>query len=78
MNYSIPLNFGRTKTIDPANGMNRNDFLCLLEQNGISLDESRMAEVNYYFNLWGDTLKQDRKSGQTHDFAAFITWMKKA
>ncbi len=78
MNYSIPLNFGRTKTIDPANGMTRNDFLCLLEQNGISLDESRMAEVNYYFNLWGDTLKQDRKSGQTHDFAAFITWMKKA
>ncbi len=78
MTYSIPLNFGRTKTIDPANGMNRNDFLCLLEQNGISLDESRMAEVNYYFNLWGDTLRQDRKSGQPHDFAAFITWMKKA
>ena len=78
MNYSIPLNFGRTKTIVPANGMTRNDFLCLLEQNGISLDESRMAEVNYYFNLWGDTLRQDRKSGQPHDFAAFITWMKKA
>ncbi len=60
MNYSIPLNFGRTKTIDPANGMTRNDFLCLLEQNGISLDESRMAEVNYYWNLWCDAMKQDR------------------
>ncbi len=58
--------------------MTRNGFLILLEQNGISLDESRMAEVNYYFNLWGDTLRQDRKSGQPHDFAAFITWMKKA
>ena len=58
--------------------LSRNEFLIALEQNGISLDESRMAEVNYYFNLWGDTLKQDRKSGQTHDFAAFITWMKKA
>jgi hypothetical protein len=58
--------------------LSRNEFLIALEQNGISLDESRMAEVNYYFNLWGDTLRQDRKSGQPHDFAAFITWMKKA
>ena len=59
------------------NPMNRNDFITALERNGISLDESRLAEVNYYFNLWGDTMKQDRKSGQTHDFDAFITWMKK-
>ena len=59
-----------------TNPMNRNGFLILLEQNGISLDESRLAEVNYYFNLWGDTMKQDRKSGQCHDFDAYITWMK--
>ena len=58
--------------------MTRNEFITKLEQNGITLDESRMAEVNYYFNLWGDTMKQDRKSGQTHDFDAFLTWMKKA
>ena len=77
MNYSIPLNFGRTKTIDPANGMTRNDFLCLLEQNNISLDESRMHEVNYYFNLWGETMKQNRKCGQSYDFDAYIAWMKK-
>ena len=57
--------------------MNRSEFITKLEQNGISLDESRMAEVNYYFNLWGDTMKQDRKSGQAHDFPAFIAWMKK-
>jgi len=57
--------------------MNRSQFLTKLEQHGISLDESRMAEVNYYFNLWCDTMKQDRKSGQSHDFDAFITWMKK-
>ena len=57
--------------------MTRNEFLTKLEQNWISLDESRMAEVNYYFNLWGDTMKQDRKSGQAHDFPAFIAWMKK-
>ena len=77
MTYSIPLNFGRTKTIDPANGMTRNDFLCLLEQNGISLDESRMHEVNYYFNLWGETCRQDNKMQKPHDFDAYITWMKK-
>ena len=58
--------------------MNRSEFITALERNGISLDESRMAEVNYYFNLWGDTMKQDRKSGRPHDFAAFIAWMKKA
>ena len=56
---------------------NRNDFITALERNGISLDESRLAEVNYYFNLWGDTLRQDRKMGKTSDFAAFIAWMKK-
>ena len=59
-----------------TNPMNRNDFITALEHNGISLDESRLAEVNYYFNLWGDTMKQDRKSGRPHDFAAFIAWMK--
>ena len=57
--------------------LSRNDFITALERNGISLDESRMHEENYYFNLWGDTMKQDRKSGQSHDFAAFIQWMKK-
>ena len=57
---------------------NRNDFITALERNGISLDESRLAEVNYYFNFWGDTLRQDRKMGKTSDFAAFIAWMKKA
>jgi hypothetical protein len=63
--------------IDPHTGMSRQQFLCLLELNRISLDESRMHEVNYYFNLWGDTLKQDNKMGKAHDFPAFIEWMKK-
>ena len=64
--------------INPNDGMTRNQFLILLEQNGITLDESRMAEVNYYFNLWGDTLRQDNKMNKAHDFDAFIVWMKKA
>ena len=57
--------------------MTRNEFLTKLEQNGISLDESRMHEVNYYFNLWGETMKQNRKCGQSYDFDAYIAWMKK-
>ena len=66
-----------TTQINPNDGMTRNQFLILLEQNGITLDESRMAEVNYYFNLWGETMHQDRRSGQCHDFDAYLTWMKK-
>ena len=57
--------------------MTLNQFLIKLEQNGISLDESRLHEVNYYFNLWCDTQKQSRKSGMADSgFPAFITWMK--
>ena len=57
--------------------MTRNEFITKLEQNGISLDESRMAEVNYYFNLWGETMKQDLKMRHPHDFDAFVTWLRK-
>ena len=60
-----------------TNPMNRNDFITALERNGISLDESRLHEVNYYFNLWGDTLRQDRKMCRPSDFVAFCDWMKK-
>ena len=77
MTYEVPLNFGRRQTIDPANGMTRHQFLCLLAQYNISLDESRMHEVNYYFNVWGDTVKHNRDWNITPDFNAFITWMKK-
>ena len=73
----IPLKFANSQAINPANGMSRNGFLILLEENGITLDESRMAEVNHYFNLWGDTLRQDNKMNKAHDFDAYITWMKK-
>ena len=78
MKIENDFDYFRYTEVNPYNGMNRNGFLILLEQNGITLDESRMAEVNYYFNLWGDTLRQDRKMGKTSDFAAFIAWMKKA
>ena len=75
MNYNSLTN--STTQINPNDGMTRNQFLILLEQNSITLDESRMAEVNYYFNLWGETMKQNRKCGQAYDFDAYIVWMKK-
>ena len=67
--------------------MNRSQFITALENNGISLDESRLHEVNYYWKLWCDTLKQMNKKPGVNPadfeekvfkhFAAFITWMKK-
>ena len=57
--------------------MNRSEFLTKLEQHGISLDESRMHEVNYYYNLWQDTMKHDLKMRHPHDFDAFVTWLRK-
>ena len=66
-----------TNCVPVVNPMNRNDFITALEHNNISLDESPLHEVNYYFNLWCDTMRHDNKVGATHDFAAFITWMKK-
>ena len=58
--------------------MTRNQFLTKLEQNGISLDESRMHEVNYYYNLWCDTQKQSGRGAMDESgFPAFIQWMKK-
>ena len=73
----MTLNFNTSTSMTRNYPLSRNEFLIALEENNITLDESRMAEVNYYFNLWGDTLIQDRKSGQSHDLAAFIIWMKK-
>ena len=58
--------------------MTRSQFLTKLEQNVITLDESRLHEVNYYYNLWCDTQKQSGKGLMDESgFPAFITWMKK-
>ena len=73
----MTLNFNTSTSMTRNYPLSRNEFLIALEENNITLDESRMAEVNYYFNLWGDTMKQNRKRGQYYDFAAYITWMKK-
>ena len=61
-----------------TNTMNRNDFITALERNGISLDESRLAEVNYYWNLWVDSVNYGRKNTAAKPtIVAFCNWMKK-
>ena len=61
-----------------TNPMNRNDFITALERNGITLDESRLAEVNYYWNLWVDSVNYGRKNKAAKpDIVGFCNWMKK-
>ena len=52
--------------------MTYKEFLLEVQQAGMSLNES---EGTYYFNLWGETMRQDRKAGQSHDFSAYVAWM---
>ena len=54
--------------------MTYKEFLLKCQQANITLTESL---GNYYFNLWCDTMIQDCKTSQPHDFATYITWMKK-
>ena len=61
-----------------TNPITRNDFITALEHNGISLDESRLHEVNYYWNLWVDSVNYGRKNTAAKPtFVGFCNWMKK-
>jgi len=53
--------------------MTYKEFLLKCQQADVTLNES---EGTYYFNLWGDTMKQSGKYGLAPGFDAFITWMK--
>ena len=67
-----------TNCVPVVNPMNRNDFITALEHNNISLDESRLHEVNYYWNLWVDSVNYGRKNKAAKPtFVAFCNWMKK-
>ena len=73
----MTLNFNTSTSMTRNYPLSRNEFLIALEENNITLDESRMHEVNYYYNLWQDTMKQDLKMRHPHDFDAFVTWLRK-
>ena len=60
------------------NVLTKTQFLADLERNGISLDESRLHEVNYYWNLWVDSVNYGRKNKAAKPtFVGFCNWMKK-
>ena len=43
----MTLNFNTSTSMTRNYPLSRNEFLIALEENNITLDESRMAEVNY-------------------------------
>lgn len=76
MTFDIPLNFGRTRVVDPCNMMTSVDFAYIAESNyDTILDDSFPSQVMYYFNLWHETMKQNRKCGQAYDFDAFMKFV---
>ncbi len=86
--YKLHLNFGRVREVDPCDGMTSHDFdivaykwfgidFWINQEGGHATPKEHSRSVMYYFNLWHETMKQNRKCGQSYDFAAFIAWMKK-
>jgi len=83
MTYPIHLNFGRVREVDPSNGMTSHDFEIVafnhfgvdfwINQNGgHSTPKEHRGFVNYYFNLWHDTLKHCAKVGSEPCFDSFM------
>ena len=69
--------------VDPCNGISSHDFDILAytefgidwwinQEGGHATQMEHDRSVMYYFNLWGDTMKQNRKCGQSYDFDAYM------
>ena len=66
--WIIPLNFGRPRVVDPYNGMTVSDFdLVAKEWYEVEFEDERVdgnvSELNYFYNLWNDTLRHAAKVG---------------
>ena len=81
--YNINLNFGRTRQVDAYHGMTTFDFEIVafkhfgvdfwINQNGgHSTPKEHRGFVNYYFNLWNDSLKHGAKVGAEPCFTSFM------
>ena len=84
MTYKLNLNFGRSREIDPCNMMTSHDFEIVAFkwfgidwwinlEGGHATQKEHDGYVMYYFNLWHETMKQNRKCGQSYDFPAYMT-----
>ena len=81
--YSIDLNFGRTRQVDAYHGMTTSDFdIIAYKDFGVDFsigndgdhatDFEKKRNVNYYFNLWNDSLRHGAKVGSEPCFTSFM------
>jgi len=61
-----------TFKIDPYSGMTLTQFATMCEKYNLTLDESRLHELKYYFVLWNDTLRHNAKTGAEPCFDSFM------
>tara|TARA_R110002020_G_scaffold264712_2_gene479400 strand:+ start:573 stop:848 length:276 start_codon:yes stop_codon:yes gene_type:complete len=83
MTYTLQLNFGRSREINPCDMMTSSDFdivafkwfgidFWINQEGGHATQKEHDRSVMYYFNLWHETMKQNRKCGQSYDFPAYM------
>ena len=51
------------------------ELLAQCQQSGVAFRHE--SQATYYWNLWVETMRHDNKVGASHDFDAYIIWMKK-
>ncbi len=71
---------GYSYRVNPCDGMTSLDFALIAYRNfGVLLTSERInggqSTLMYYFNLWHETMKQNRKCGQSYDFNAFMSYV---
>ena len=74
---------GYSYQVDPSDGMTSLDFQTIAYRFfGVLLKSGRdgygPSPLMYFFNLWHETMKQNRKCGQSYDFNAFMTFVQGA
>ena len=75
--WIIPLDVGPPRVVDPYSGMTVSDFdLVAKEGYEVEFEDERVdgnvSELNYFYNLWNDTLKHSAKTGMKPCFDSFM------
>jgi hypothetical protein len=74
---------GYSYQVDPTDGMTSLDFQTIAYRFfGVLLSSTRIgggqSPLMYFFNLWHETMKQNRKCSQSYDFNAYMTFVQGA
>ena len=72
---------GYSYQVDPTDGMTSLDFQTIAYRFfGVLLTSERInggqSALMYFFCLWHETMKQNRKCQQSYDFDAYMTFVK--